>query len=237
MTDWHSHILPGMDDGAETPEEAIDMLCMSAEQGVKTIYATSHFYADEEDPETFLRRRNAAYQLLKDSYGALRNKPLLPKVLTGAEVYYFPGMASCEELRPMELTGTGMLLVEPPAAPFSRRMLDEIEAIGRNLGLQPVIAHLDRYCRMLGDPTLFDAVGEREILVQVNASFFIHRDWRDFALRMLEEGRIHMMGSDCHNTEDRAPNLGIAAEIIFENNLQEILAKLDYMDYNQSKMR
>ena len=228
MTDWHSHILPGMDDGAETPEESIEMLRMSAEQGVKTIYATSHFYADEEDPKSFISRRDAAYQQLKVYYGALRNKPLLPKVLTGAEVYYFPGMSSCEELRPMELTGTGMLLVEPPVVPFSRRMLDEIEAIGGNLGLQPVMAHLDRYCRLLDAPELFDLVGERDILVQVNASFFIRREWREFALRMLAEGRIHMLGSDCHNTEERMPNLGIAEAIISEKNLKETLAKQDY---------
>ena len=229
MIDWHSHILPGMDDGAETPEEAIEMLRMSAEQGVKTVYATSHFYADEEEPDVFLHRRDAAYQQLKEYYASLKNKPALPKVLKGAEVYYFPGMASCEELCPMALTGTKLLLVEPPVAPFTNRMLDEIEAIGRNLALQPVLAHLDRYSRLLDDPTLFDAVAEREILIQVNASFFIHKAWRSFALRMLAEGKIHMLGSDCHNTEERAPNLALAAEIIIQNNLEEALAKLEEM--------
>lgn len=231
MTDWHSHILPGMDDGAETPEEAIEILRMSAEQGVKTIYATSHFYADEEDPASFLTRRNDAYRHLKEHYLALKTKPVLPKVLMGAEVYYFPGMASCEELRPMALTDTNLLMVEPPVAPFTTRMLDEIEAIGRNLRLQPVLAHLDRYCRLMDDPAIFDAVTEREILIQVNASFFIHRVWRSFALRMLAEEKIHMLGSDCHNTEDRAPNLGTASDIIAENNLKEALAKLDEMGY------
>ena len=62
MTDYHAHILPGVDDGPATPEEAIEMLRMSVEQGVKTIYATSHFYADEENPDAFLHRRDAAYQ-------------------------------------------------------------------------------------------------------------------------------------------------------------------------------
>lgn len=232
MTDYHAHILPRVDDGPETPEEAIEMLRMSAEQGVKTIYATSHFYADEEDPDAFLHRRDAAYQQLKEYYAALKSKPALPKVLKGAEVYYFPGMASCEELRPMALTGTKLLLVEPPVAPFTNRMLDEIEAIGRNLSLKPVLAHLDRYCRMLDAPVLFEAVGRREIFIQVNASFFLHRQWRNFALRMLAEGRIHMLGSDCHNTEERAPNLALAAEIIIQNNQKEALAKLKKVIYD-----
>ena len=232
MTDWHAHVLPGVDDGPDTPEEAIEMLRMSAAQGVKKIFATSHYYADEEEPQSFLARRNAAYRQLKEYYLSLEKKPPLPKVLTGAEVYYFPGMSTCEELRPLELTGTGVLLVEPPVASFTKGMLDEIEAIGRNLKLQPVLAHLDRYCRMLDDPALFDAVAERDILVQVNASFFLRREWREFALRMLAEGKIHMMGSDCHNTEDRAPNLGPAADVICENNLKKYLAKLEDMEYN-----
>lgn len=232
MTDWHAHILPGVDDGPENPAEAIEMLRMSAEQGVKTIYATPHFYADEEDPASFLTRGKAAYRMLKEYYAALKEKPVLPKVWAGAEVYYFPGMATCEELRGMELTGTGLLLIEPPVAPFSRGMLNEIEAIRENLSLQPVIAHLDRYCRLLDDTSLFDAVGERNILVQVNAAFFLHRDSCSFALRMLSEGKIHLLGSDCHNTVDRAPNLGAAAEVIRENIPQETLANIKKMAYN-----
>ena len=225
MTDYHAHILPGVDDGPETPEESIEMLRISAMQGVKRVYAT-HYYADEEDPEVFLQRRNEAYQRLRCYYSSLERKPKLPKVLAGAEIYYFPGMATCEELRPMGLTETGLLLIEPPMAPFSNRMLDEIEAVGKNLGMKPVIAHLDRFCRVLDDMALFDRVAERDILIQVNASFFIYRDLREFALAKLEEGKIHMMGSDCHNLEERAPNLGMAAEIICENNFEEVLAKL-----------
>ena len=108
---------------------------------------------------------------MKDYYAALKSKPVLPKVLKGAEVYYFPRMANCEELRPMALTGIKLLLVEPPMTPYTNHMLDEIEAIGRNLSLQPVLAHLDRYCRMLDAPVLFEAVGRGEIFIQVNASF------------------------------------------------------------------
>ena len=56
MIDFHSHILPGMDDGSSSPEESLAMLEVSAEQGVDEIFATSHFYPDEEDPASFLAR-------------------------------------------------------------------------------------------------------------------------------------------------------------------------------------
>ena len=54
MIDFHTHILPEMDDGSESVEESIQMLELSAGQGVKWMVATPHFYADREDPKTFL---------------------------------------------------------------------------------------------------------------------------------------------------------------------------------------
>ena len=67
MIDFHSHILPGMDDGSSSPEESIAMLEMSAGQGIDHIFATSHFYPDEEDPASFLRRRKSLLSILKSS--------------------------------------------------------------------------------------------------------------------------------------------------------------------------
>lgn len=65
MVDFHSHVLPGMDDGADSVEMSLRMLEESARQGVDLIFATSHFYADEDDPHSFLQRRNEAYQVLR----------------------------------------------------------------------------------------------------------------------------------------------------------------------------
>jgi protein subunit release factor B len=54
MTDLHTHILPGMDDGSPDVETSIAMLRMEAEQGVHTVVLTPHFYRDRERPEHFL---------------------------------------------------------------------------------------------------------------------------------------------------------------------------------------
>ena len=56
MIDFHTHILPGMDDGASDAAESLAMLRTSYQQGVDTLFATSHFYADEEDPASFLKQ-------------------------------------------------------------------------------------------------------------------------------------------------------------------------------------
>ena len=60
MIDWHSHILPGMDDGSKDPEESIAMLDMLEQQGIDTVIATPHFYANEETTEEFLGRRKVS---------------------------------------------------------------------------------------------------------------------------------------------------------------------------------
>ena len=232
MIDFHSHILPGMDDGSSSPDESLAMLEVSAEQGVDEIFATSHFYPDEEDPVSFLKRRKRSCEELR-AFAAGRDKEIvLPRIHLGAEVYYFPGISTCEEIRPLALGETKMLLVEPPVAPFSRAMLDEIEAIGPNLGLTPVMAHLDRYCRLLRDNSLFSLLSGRKILVQVNASFFLRPSVSDLALKVLREERIQLLGSDCHNLSERPPNIGPAAEEIRKNNCSKYLAILNEKGYN-----
>ena len=232
MIDFHSHILPGMDDGSSSPEESIAMLEMSAGQGIDHIFATSHFYPDEEDPASFLQRRKEACRKLI-AFSAGRNKSIpLPEIHLGAEVYYFPGISTCKEIKPLAMGNTKLLLVEPPVAPFSSSMLDEIERIGPNLGLVPVIAHLDRYCRLLRDDSLFDLLSERRVLIQVNASFFLHRDSRNLAMEMLEKRKFQLIGSDCHNTTTRAPNIGLAAGEINKKNLSRHLANITELGYN-----
>ena len=237
MVDFHSHILPEMDDGSSSPEESLKMLEMSAWQGIDHIFATSHFYPDEEDPSSFLRRRAEAYGKLMAYIGGLRERPEIPEIHLGAEIYYFPGISDCREIKDLEMGDTGLLLVEPPVMPFSSVMLDEIEAISDTLRRVPVLAHLDRYCRLLRDYSLFHLLAQRRILVQVNATFFLHPDKSAFAMDMLRRRMFQLIGSDCHNVTDRPPNIGFAAAKIRENNLQKDLAILSDNGYNVLTLR
>lgn len=225
MIDIHSHFLPEIDDGSDSIETSLGMLLESYSQGVDLIAATPHFYADEDDPESFLARRNDAYDRLQAAMASVRES--FPRILLGAEILYFPGMSVADELYEMRLGGAPLLLIEPPMIPWTDSMLDEIELTGQNLHCIPMIAHVDRYMYMLRDNSLIDRLGQRRLLTQVNASFFIRPMSRAFALELLRDDRIHFIGSDCHNMGERAPNMGTAAEIIAENGEADKLETLD----------
>lgn len=205
MIDFHSHILPKMDDGPDRLSESLGLLRRSWQQGVEAMVATSHFYADEDYPARFVERRNAAFLRLREAM--LRDSEAYPLIVLGAEVLYFPGISQAQDIEKLTIGSGGAILVEPPMAPWSDDMLDEIAELGNNLNCRPVIAHVDRFMRMLKDQRLIDRVLERDMLVQVNAEYLIDPKTVKSAVRNLKKGKIHLIGSDCHNLTNRRPNL------------------------------
>lgn len=226
MIDFHSHILPGVDDGAEDVEMSLAMLRESFLQGVDAVVATSHFYADEESPEEFLRRRKHAYQKLDEAM--LACPEVFPKVFPGAEVLYFPGISDAEGVRDLRIHPGRSILVEPPMAPWSNSMLDEIVELGKNLHCIPVIAHVDRYMRILRDDTLLDRVLAKKLLVQVNGTWFLSPETEKKAFKALKQGKIHLLGSDCHNMDTRAPNLSHVRKLVRKHHAEDAFKKLHY---------
>lgn len=238
MIDYHCHVLPEVDDGASSVQESLAMLRQSYHHGVKIMVSTSHFYPDEEEPKAFLSRRNAAYLRLKEAMKQ-KGEPF-PLIVLGAEVLYFPGISQAEEIASLAIGCRTTILVEPPMVRWSDRMLDEIVELGQNLKCRPVIAHVDRYMSYLGDGKLIDRVLERNLLVQVNGAYFLDPKTVKFAVRNLKRGKIHLIGSDCHNMSSRRPNLGEVRALmktyraesefqILERNARKLLFPGDYL--------
>lgn len=211
LTDFHSHVLPGIDDGSASLEESLRMLRLEAEQNVQTVVATPHFYAHRDHLEAFLKRREQAFRLLEE---AMADRQDLPGILCGAEVSWFPGMGSCEELQALTTEGTRTILVEMPPAPWTPAMYRELEDLRGKQGLVPIVAHVDRYIRPFRTHGIPGTLAAMPVLVQANAGFFLHKSSAALAFRLLKQETIHLLGSDCHNLESRRPNLGIAADRI-----------------------
>ena len=211
ITDFHSHILPGMDDGSRSVEESLGMLRMEARQGIQRIVATPHFYPQQNSPAEFLERRAESARVLQE---ALAQEPPLPQIYLGAEVYFFQGISDCEQLRELTIEKNSYILIEMPMPPWSDRMYRELQDIHYKQGLNPIVAHVDRYIRPFKTYDIPSRLAELPVLVQANASFFRDRFTRSMAMRMLRQGQIHLLGSDCHNLTTRVPNLDQAVQLI-----------------------
>lgn len=208
MIDWHSHILPGMDDGSKDVAESISMLQMQAAQGIETVIATPHFYANDETVSSFVERRLQAYESVKSQLpeGA-------PRILLGAEVRYYQGISRMEDLKDLRIEGSKLLLLEMPMSVWTEYMIRELIEMSGKSSVRIVLAHVERYWR-LQKQSVWDRISESGILMQVNGSFFTTLGSRRKAISLLEEGRVQFLGSDCHNLTTRSPQLGKAIEVI-----------------------
>lgn len=202
MIDFHSHILPGMDDGSASVEESVKMLRLSFRKGVKKMVATPHFYAQRESPDHFLARRKKACRRLAP---ALEEE--IPEIFLGAEVYYYTGISGTENLSKLCIGRSGILLLEMPFQKWTERMINEVIELAGDLRYTVLLAHIDRYFRFQ-PPETWELLMKNEILFQVNASAFLE-GWttRRRAFGLLREGKIAALGSDCHNMKERKPNL------------------------------
>ena len=200
------------------------MLRKSFLQGVDMFVSTSHFYSDEESPGEFLKRRNMAASELNQ---AMFFSPMVyPKVVLGAEVLYFPGISEADEIKLLRIENSRCILIEPPMAPWSEDMLDDIQQLRNNFDLIPIIAHVDRYMSVLKNNSLIDRVLCRNMIVQVNGSYFLNPKTKKAAFGNLKAGKIHLIGSDCHNLDSRPPNLPLVRRLARENGAEAEFRKL-----------
>ncbi|MBQ7600157.1 MAG: capsular polysaccharide biosynthesis protein [Clostridia bacterium] len=210
VIDFHSHMIPGIDDGSSTPDESIEMLRSSAEQGVTAVVFTPHFYATHDTYDHFIdKRKRCLSQLAQEGGGAI-----LP-VRIGAEVAYFEGITAMEELPGLRISGSRCLLLEMPFQAWTKRVIDEVISLNRDKNFQIVIAHIERHLRYFSDDMLYTLLNQG-VMIQSNAEFFSTRSTRRRALRMLGDGQIHLLGTDCHNMTTRPPNMQEALQVISE---------------------
>ena len=220
IIDFHSHVLPDIDDGSHSLEESIAMLQMEAEQGITHVVATPHFYPQYDTPERFLCRRAKAEALLREE---MQKYSGLPKLSVGAEVYYFPGISHSEAILGLTIDQTRCMLIEMPNALWTDSMYRELEEMHTRQGLIPVVAHVDRYISRFRTHGIPKRLAQLPVIVQANAEFFLQKSTASMALRMLKQNKIHILGSDCHNLSSRRPELGEAVEVIRNRLGDEVL--------------
>lgn len=221
MIDFHTHILPYMDDGSASVEESLKMLAELKRQKVTKVVASSHYYVTERSPNRFLDKRFWALEQLEDALP--RNSV---QIYLGAEVLYYPGISRMQALPELCVEGTDLLLLEMPFGDWTEYMVREVEELACSGSFTVLLAHIERYLSRHNAP-FWDQLLSDGVLMQSNADFFLSFRTRRKALRMLEDGRIHVLGSDCHNMSSRPPHMAEAARTIRERLDSNVLKEID----------
>lgn len=234
MIDIHTHILPGLDDGAESLGEAVAMARMAAADGVEALFATPHVI-----PGAYENGAEHILNIARDLQAALEENGVPVRVLPGAEYYIghdLPEM--CAGGKALYLNnGKKYLLVEFPAMqvpPYTEQVFYEL----RLQGITPVIAHPERNSEFAGSPALLYNLVSKGALIQLTSGSvtgLFGRSVSQTAREFLSRGWAHFIASDAHSSRGRAPVLGgalkaassvigeaAAKKLVYENPLRVI---------------
>ena len=205
MIDLHCHMLPGIDDGARDLGVSLEMARMSVADGVSVVACTPHILPglyDNAGPE--IRQATQALQQ------ALEREGIPLRLVTGADVHMVPDLvAGLQSGRLLSLNDTRYLLVEPPhhVAPV------RIEDFFFNLlvaGYVPVLTHPERLSWIEVQYPTIQRMVRAGVWMQITAGSLAGNFGRSalkWANRMLDDGCVHILATDAHDTKARTPIL------------------------------
>lgn len=202
FTDWHSHLLPGVDDGIRTMDETLDTLELFEQQGIKKVWLTPHVM--EDCPNTPERLKTRFDELLQEYKGNIELCLASENMLDSL----FEERLDKNEFLPIGENGDHLLIetsyVNPPFG------MDEMIERVFSLGYTPVLAHPERYRYMNEDDYL--KYHQRGLLFQCNFISLVG-GYGETARRkvewLLKNNMIHLTGSDTHR------------KFVFEHTLQK----------------
>lgn len=200
LIDFHTHILPGIDDGSKNAQESLAMLHALQAASVDHVVLTPHFYAYQNTPKDFLVRRMESWNTLLPHI-----HQGMPRISLGTEVQYFEGIGHASELSSLRIEGTPYLLLEMPFRKWDDRMLDSVLELTVQPDTVVVLAHVERYFSAVSSES-FSFLRENGVKMQMNLSVFDKWLSKRKATTMLKSGEIHILGTDCHNMANRKPN-------------------------------
>lgn len=204
MIDLHSHILPGVDDGAPDGATSLAMARAAARDGVQTMVATPHINSTFDiDPQELAVRVGELNLVL-----AREEIPLA--VLSGAEIAV-ERLDRLDDavLRALSLGGGGCLLIESPyvrGATFVEDALFDLEL----RGMRALLAHPERSPMFQDSPERVEGLVARGVLCCVNVGSVEGRfgdSARRSSVELLRRGLVHAIASDAHDAEKRPPGL------------------------------
>lgn len=212
MIDIHSHILPGVDDGAESIEESIAMSKIYLDNGINKIIATPHYI---EGFESVSREKNTeALEILRD---ALEKNHLNLEVYLGNEIYITMDIFDYIERGIVStLNNSRYVLIEFPMFDiplYSENIIYELLL----KGYIPIIAHPERNAKIIENPNILYDFIMKGVLAQLNLPSLEGRYGERIKITaeiLLKHNMIHFVGTDAHSKDKRAPKVRKGLQIL-----------------------
>lgn len=191
--DFHTHILPGMDDGCVDVEMSLGQLKLAADHEIDVMIATSHFYPHAESVESFLRRREDAWKELQ-----AKRVNENPVIKLGAEVLICNGIERMEGIESLCVEQSNVLLAEMPFIyPWDPKLIQTVLKLREEKGLEVILAHGERYPRKE-----IEALMEKGFFIQLNVAATAKRIPSSFVRHSIKRGYVAALGSDLHGQDD-----------------------------------
>ncbi|AKN31965.1 exopolysaccharide biosynthesis protein [Clostridium carboxidivorans P7] len=205
MIDIHSHILPGIDDGAETIEDTMEMLKIADKDGIKKIVASPHFCSEYHE-NTY---KNIC-KLVEEINVRRKQQNITVEIFPGQEIFVDNHMLSNYKKGVIKgINNSRYMLVELPMEKFQKSSMDILYEI-KLQGMVPVIAHPERYMYFIEKPFLINDFIEEEFLFQVNSGSItglFGKKVQKLTKILIEHNIVDFIASDAHSTVNRCPEI------------------------------
>ncbi len=224
MIDFHSHILPNVDDGSKSTEETFKLIQEARNAGFDGIISTSHYM------ESYYEVENKERQIWIDAISKkLEEQNLKIKLYLGNEIYITENIIELiEEGKASTINNTNYVLFEMPLNVKPMNLYDSIFEILKNKFV-PILAHPERYSFVQKDPELIYDLMQKGVLMQSNYGSFIGQYGENaqiIAKALLKNDMIHFLGSDVHRKETIYPRIPqiikYLKELVGEKNVNQL---------------
>ncbi|NIM01275.1 MAG: capsular biosynthesis protein [Acidobacteria bacterium] len=212
MIDIHSHILPGIDDGVKTEDDAVEFARLALSDGIETIVATPHCKEG-----FFFNDRSKVLQEVEKLRARLATEGVGIRVEPGAEVHICPDLVQriADGRAPTLMDNRRTLLLELSLSQYPVELENLVFEL-KLAGLEVVFAHPERIRYFQDDLSRYEAVIRQGATGQITSGSILGvfgTDVGDFSEELLTKGLVHVIASDAHNTRGRPPLLGEAVEV------------------------
>ena len=210
--DIHSHILPGVDDGAKDEKQSLEMLKMAAADGITDIIATPHFHyrRGHATPAQIKAAAAKCQQLIKDA-------GLNINIYTGNELYYTHELLETVKAgEALTMADSDYVLLEFSPDTERRKIQNAVYQF-LSEDYYPIIAHMERYMAFQKHPDFAYAISDMGAYFQLNAGSLLGAaGWntKRFAKSMMKNDMIQFVATDTHDEKERPPRFGKTAEWI-----------------------